>query len=123
MKQPAKTILVAEDTPNIRYLLRVFLERRGCRVLVAVDGLEAVSMAVKERPDLILMDVIMPGKDGIAACGELRQMGIKTPIVMLTSKAYAEDKQRALDAGADAYLLKPFNPATLEAAIGSFLDS
>jgi DNA-binding response OmpR family regulator len=116
-----KQILIFEDNPSIAMLLKLFCERRGLKSFVFEDAVDAVEMARRHAPDLILMDIIMPGKDGVQACRELRGAGIGTPVLMLTSKNYEEDRRRALDAGADGFLLKPFNPAKLEEAIRPLL--
>ena len=118
-----RPVLVCEDNRNIRLLIKLFFERRGHRVFEAPDGEEAVILAKREHLllDLIVMDIIMPGTDGIEAVREIRSAGIQTPIVMLTSKNFAEDKEGALKAGANAYLLKPFSPAELEAAAGALI--
>lgn len=113
----AKTILVFEDNKNIQVLLRVFLKKWGYEPVFAEDGTEAPRLAREHRPVLILMDYIMPGKDGVEACLDLRRAGFKTPVVMLTSKDVDEAKAVALRAGAAAYLIKPFNPAELQATI------
>ena len=114
-------VLIFEDNQNIQILLKYFFQKRGFTVHVAGDGVDAVPLVQEHRPDLIMMDIIMPGKDGIEACGDLRQAGVKIPIVFLTSKAFAEDEQFARKAGADAYLLKPFNAVQLEATITPLL--
>jgi len=116
-------VLVFEDNPNIQILLKYFFQKRGFEVHLAGDGVDAVPLVHEHRPDLIVMDIMMPGKDGIEACGDLRWAGIKVPIVMLTAKAYAEDKESAIKAGANAFLRKPFNAAQLEAAIAPLLKS
>jgi two-component system, OmpR family, response regulator len=115
------TILVCEDNPSIRLLLKVFLQKRGWDTVIAEDGVDAVSLAIEHKPRLIMMDIIMPGKSGVEACADIRRAGVATPILILTSKSFAEDKDRALAAGANAFLLKPFNPADLEKAIQSLL--
>jgi DNA-binding response OmpR family regulator len=117
MSTVGKRILVFEDNDNISMLLRTFLEGRQYVVKIGEDGVDAVALAKDFKPDLIIMDIIMPGKDGIEACTDLRREGITTPVVMLTSKSYDEDKKRALAAGANAYVLKPFAPKTLEGVI------
>jgi len=121
--EPKRKVIIFEDNQNIQLLLKFFFQKRGFQVHVANDGEDAVSLAREHQPDLILMDVLMPGKGGVEACGDLRRAGIKTPIVMLTSKSYPDDKAFALQAGASAYLLKPFNTAEMEAAILPLLPS
>lgn len=114
--------LIFEDTPSIRKLLDIFFQKRGFATVLAEDGVDAVALAQQHAPDIIVMDVIMPGKDGIEAVRDLRAAGVKTPIVMMTSKAYADDRDRALGAGATIYMLKPFNPAKLEETIRPLLE-
>ncbi len=117
-----KKILIFEDNPTIALLLRTFFERRRYAVKLCEDGTEAVKAVREYAPNLIIMDVIMPGKDGIEACTDLRREGVRTPIIILSSKAYEDDKQRGLAAGANAYLLKPFDPKKLEEIIAPLLS-
>ena len=112
-----KKILVFDDNQSIRTLLRFFFQKRNYDVRMEPDATDAVAVTKEYKPDLILMDVIMPGKDGFAAVAELRREGIATPIIMLTSKSFDDDKTRGLAAGATVYMLKPFNPKELEAAM------
>lgn len=121
MGEGKKSVVIFEDNPSIRQLLKFFFLKRGYEATIFEDGEDAVAAIEAHKPVLIMMDVIMPGKDGIEACADVRKAGIKTPILMLTSKAFEEDRARALAAGADAYLLKPFNPTDLEATISSLL--
>lgn len=114
-------ILVFEDNTSIQLLLKVFFQRKGFETVVLGDGTDAVAQVRKHQPALILMDFIMPGKDGFEAVVELRAAGIATPIVMLTSKDLAADRERVLKAGANAYLIKPFNPKELEGVIAPLL--
>ncbi len=114
-------VCIFEDNPNIQILLKYFFKKRGFDVHLADDGVDAVPLVQKHLPDLILMDIMMPGKSGIEACIDLRQAGVKIPIVFLTAKAYAEDERFARQAGGDAYLIKPFNAAQLEAAIAPLI--
>jgi DNA-binding response OmpR family regulator len=122
MPGPSKKILIFEDNNSIALLLRTFFERRNYVVRLGEDGVDAVAMAKEFGPDLIIMDLIMPGKDGIEACGDLRREGITTPVVMLTSKPFEDDEKRARAAGANAYVLKPFEPKKLEGVITPLLQ-
>ncbi|MDE2491980.1 MAG: response regulator [Elusimicrobia bacterium] len=121
MSETPKRVLIFEDNASIQQLLAFFFKKRGYATELVGDGVDAVALARRHSPALILMDLLMPGKNGIEACADLREAGVTAPILMLTSKAFAEDRERALKAGANAYLLKPFNPAQLEAAVAALL--
>lgn len=105
------TVLVVEDFEDTRYLMRIELEKRGYRVLEAVNGEEGVARALAERPDIILMDIGLPVLDGISATRELRQREEmrNTLIVALTAHHETEYRANALTAGCDAYLTKPID--------------
>jgi DNA-binding response OmpR family regulator len=118
-----KRILIFEDNPSIRTLLKLFCEKRGLEPLVFEDAVDAVALTVEHDPALILMDIIMPGKDGVQATRDLRRAGVAAPIIVLTSKHYEEDRVRALEAGATGFMLKPFNPAKLDELIRPLLPS
>jgi DNA-binding response OmpR family regulator len=102
-------ILVIEDELPMRVALKDCLEAEGYRVLTAVDGEAGLRRAIEEKPDLILLDLMMPRLDGYAVCAELRRVGQGTPVLMLTAKGQVEDRVRGLDLGADDYLVKPFS--------------
>ncbi|HBL18956.1 MAG: hypothetical protein A2X36_14995 [Elusimicrobia bacterium GWA2_69_24] len=121
MGDEKKSVCIFEDNPTIQVLLKIFFQKRGYLPVITGDGVDAVSVVRRHGPSLIMLDIIMPGKDGVEACQELRAAGVTTPIVFLTSKAFADDKARGLAAGADAFLLKPFNPAELDATLRPFL--
>ena len=121
MPGTGKRILIFEDNINISLLLRTYFERNRYEVRLAEDGVDAVSLAKDFGPHLILMDIIMPGKGGLEAVSDLRREGVTAPIVMLTSKSYEEDRKRALEAGANAFILKPFSPKKLEEVITPLL--
>jgi two-component system cell cycle response regulator DivK len=106
-----QTVLVVEDFEDTRYLMRLELEKRGYRVVEAVDGAEGVAKAIAERPSIILMDIGLPVLDGIAATRELRQREEmrETLIVALTAHHETEYRANALSAGCDAYLTKPID--------------
>jgi phosphoserine phosphatase RsbU/P len=114
-------ILIVEDEPGIAFGLESDLQAEGYTVTVAGDGNEAVRRAGEEPFDLILLDVMLPHKDGFEVCRELRQTGISTPIVMLTAKSDEFDKVLGLDLGADDYVTKPFRPRELRARIRAAL--
>jgi serine phosphatase RsbU (regulator of sigma subunit) len=114
-------ILVIEDEPGIAFGLESDLLTEGYDVAVVGDGIEAVRRALAETFDLILLDVMLPGKDGFEVCRELRQTGLSTPIVMLTARTREFDKVMGLDGGADDYVSKPFSPRELRARIRTAL--
>ncbi|MGO9201507.1 MAG: response regulator transcription factor [Limisphaerales bacterium] len=114
---PLPRILVVEDELPMRTVLRDCLERRGYRVLLAADGSSALEKALQEKPDLIVLDIMMPKLDGFAVCAELRRLGNTAPVLFLTAKASVEDRVAGLDAGADDYLVKPFSREELLARV------
>src|SRR5690242_18301254 len=106
-------ILIIEDETPMRTALRDVLEGAGYRALTAVDGEDGLKRAVEERPDLILLDLMMPKLDGYEVCAELRRLDKPVPVLMLTAKGQVEDRVAGLDAGADDYLVKPFSTEEL----------
>ena len=116
----AAAILVVDDEPQIRRVMRTTLSSHGYVIREATTGEEAVDAVRKERPDLILLDVNMPGIGGIEAAREIREM-CDAPIIMLTVRNAERDKVMALDAGADDYVVKPFGIEELLARIRSAL--
>jgi two-component system alkaline phosphatase synthesis response regulator PhoP len=114
-------ILVVEDEPGIALALEDDLTLEGYRVDVVKDGLAAVKKAREEPFDAILLDVMLPGKDGFEVCRELRRGGIRTPILMLTARAQEAEKVLGLEAGADDYVTKPFGARELRARIAALL--
>lgn len=116
----AATILVVDDEPQIRRVLRSTLSSQGYVILEAKTGEEAIEVARKEKPDLVLLDVNMPRMGGIEACREMRRMS-EAPIIMLTVRNAERDKVLALDAGADDYVVKPFGIEELLARIRAAL--
>lgn len=115
------SILIVEDEPGIAFGLESDLQAEGYAVTVAGDGNDAVRRACAETFDLILLDVMLPYKDGFEVCRELRQMGVFTPVVMLTAKSDEFDKVLGLDLGANDYITKPFRPRELRARIRAAL--
>jgi two-component system, OmpR family, KDP operon response regulator KdpE len=113
-------ILVVDDEPQIRRVMRSTLTAQGYTIMEAKTGEEAVESMRKERPDLVLLDVNMPGMGGIEACKEIRRSS-EAPIIMLTVRNAERDKVLALDAGADDYVVKPFGIEELLARIRSAL--
>ena len=119
VEQEKKTILVVDDEENIMDLLVYNLEKEGYNTLKAYDGITAVEMALKERPDLILLDVMIPKLDGISVCKKIRYyLNISTmPILMVSAKDSESDKIVGLEMGADDYITKPFQIRELMARI------
>jgi two-component system alkaline phosphatase synthesis response regulator PhoP len=114
-------ILIVEDEPGIAFGLESDLQTEGYEVAVVGDGAEAVRRACAEAFDLILLDVMLPNKDGFEVCRELRHGGMKTPIILLTAKTQEAEKVLGLDVGADDYVTKPFSPRELRARIRALL--
>lgn len=114
------TILVVDDEPQIRRVLRATLSSNGYEVVEAKDGQEAIEMVIRERPDLILLDVNMPGMSGLEACSKIR-LSFEGPIIMVTVRNSEQDKVVALDSGADDYVVKPFAIGELLARIRAAL--
>jgi two-component system KDP operon response regulator KdpE len=115
-----RTILVVDDEPQIRRVLRATLSSNGYDVVEAKNGEEAIEAVLRERPDLILLDVNMPGMNGLEACGKIR-LSFDGPIIMVTVRNSEQDKIRALDSGADDYVVKPFATGELLARIRAAL--
>ncbi len=113
-------ILVVDDDRKIVDLVRLYLERDGYRVLVAYDGLEALKLARQRRPDLIVLDLLLPEVDGLDVC-RILQTESEVPIIMLTAKTTEEDKLIGLELGADDYVTKPFSPRELVARVRTVL--
>ncbi len=114
-------ILIIEDEAPMRRALADLLASEGYRVLAAVDGENGLQRALAEKPDLILLDIMMPKLDGFALCAELRRMANPVPVVMLTAKGQIEDRVSGLDVGADDYLVKPFSSDELLARVRALL--
>ncbi|HEY0737390.1 MAG TPA: response regulator transcription factor [Herpetosiphonaceae bacterium] len=114
------TVLIADDDRKIIDMLRRTLAYEGYHVVTAADGLEALSQAQSQRPDVVILDWLMPGLDGIEVARRIRQAD-PTPILMLTARDTIEDRVQGLDNGADDYLVKPFAPAELLARVRALL--
>ncbi len=104
-----KTVLIVEDEKNIVDILRFNLERKGYRTLEAYDGEEGLRKARTEKPDLILLDIMLPKMIGFDVCEALRKDGDNVPILLLTAREEEDDKVRGLEIGADDYITKPFS--------------
>jgi len=114
-------ILVVEDERNIAMALEDDLKLEGYEVEVTGDGEAAIERAKAESFDLILLDVMLPRKDGFAVCRELRRAGLRTPIILVTAKTQEAEKVLGLELGADDYVTKPFSPLELRARIKAVL--
>jgi DNA-binding response OmpR family regulator len=125
LDEPARppTILVADDETDLRELVAYRLTRAGYRVVEARDGEEALRLALAQPPELVVSDVMMPKLDGYDLTRRLRaeEATRRLPVILLTSRAQEADVARALDAGADGYLTKPFNPEELLAVVRAIL--
>ena len=113
----AAKILVVDDDPNVQRLLQYTLKQEGYDVISAVDGAEGFRLWGMDLPDMILLDVMLPGADGFEVCRRLREAGTWSPVLMLTARDAVEDRVEGLDAGADDYLTKPFSFAELLARL------
>ena len=118
---PEARLLVVDDEPNIVELLSASLRFAGFEVETAAGGLEAVETARTYRPDLLVLDVMMPGLDGFGVVRRLRQEGVRTPVVFLTAKDATEDKVTGLTLGGDDYVTKPFSLEEVVARIRAVL--
>jgi DNA-binding response OmpR family regulator len=114
-------ILIIEDEKPMRTALADILTDEGYRVLTAADGEIGLRKAVDEKPDLVLLDIMMPRLDGYAVCAELRRLANPVPVLMLTAKGMIEDRVKGLDVGADDYLVKPFSTEELLARVRALL--
>ena len=117
------TVLIADDEPNIVISLEFLMKREGHRVLVARDGVQALDTIRRERPDLVLLDVMMPGRSGFEVCQAVRAdealAGVK--ILMLTAKGRDTDLAQGLGVGADGYMTKPFSTRELAERVRALL--
>ena len=116
-----KNILVIEDEPGIGMAIRDELEFEGFAVQLVMDGLAGFDAILRSPPQLIVLDLMLPGKNGFQICKEIRDRGLNTPIIMLTARSQETDKVRGLELGADDYVTKPFSLAELVARIRAVL--
>ena len=119
----ARKILIVDDSKNIRKLITVVLKNEGYQFIEAANGLDALAKARQERPDLIILDIMIPGPDGLKVCREIKR-GPRTKgiaVMILTSESSNESRDASLEAGADMFLTKPFEPKTLKEAVRSIL--
>lgn len=115
-----KRVLVVDDDAKTVELVKLYLNRDGYKVLVAYDGVEALRLARETHPDLIVLDIMLPGQDGLQVCRTLRDES-EVPIIMLTARTTEADKLSGLDLGADDYMTKPFSPKELAARVRAVL--
>lgn len=115
-----KTVLIVDDEQPIRELLALYLNREGFTVTEAADGAQALIKHQEKKPDLILLDIMMPVLDGLEVCRQIRKFS-EIPIIMLTSRAEDDDRILGLDIGADDYVTKPFNPREVVARVKAVL--
>lgn len=118
---PAISLLVIEDDDNISTALAEYFSRTGYHVQTSADGVAGIEAAAKHRPDIVVLDLMLPKMDGLAVCKELRQKNPLMPIIMLTAKDDVVDKVLGLEMGADDYITKPFSLREVEARIKSVL--
>jgi DNA-binding response OmpR family regulator len=116
----AARVLVVDDDPTVADVVRRYLERDGYVVLLAGDGETALRLAAERRPDLVVLDLMLPGIDGLEVCRRLR-VGSNVPVVMLTALGEESDRIVGLELGADDYVTKPFSPKELALRVGSVL--
>lgn len=118
-----RTILVVDDEPALLRLMEYLLHRQGYRILTAANGEDALELVRTERPDLVVLDVMMPRMDGYEVAAAIRHDReiASTPIVILTAKAQDQDIERGLAAAVDAYITKPFEPARLSDTVANLL--
>ena len=118
-----KRILIVEDQEDNRQIMQDLLESAGYEVIIAVNGREGVAKAASDNPDLVLMDIQLPGLDGYEAARCIRQAEEKdrTPIIAVTSYALGDDRLKALEAGCDDYVAKPVSPRDLLSKVRSYV--
>jgi DNA-binding response OmpR family regulator len=119
-QQLEATALVVEDDKSVSQLIRLYLAQAGYRVLAAEDGLSGLRMALEDSPDIVLLDLNLPGMDGIEVCRNVRKES-EVPIIMVTARVEEDDRLTGLDLGADDYVSKPFSPRELVARVNAVL--
>jgi DNA-binding response OmpR family regulator len=116
-----RRVLVVDDNQKIVEVVQAYLEKDGYRVLTAHNGLDALELARHRHPDLVVLDLLLPGMDGLDICRVLRAEGNEVPIIMLTAKTTEADKLVGLELGADDYVTKPFSPREVVARVRAVL--
>jgi DNA-binding response OmpR family regulator len=114
-------VLVVDDDPTVSDVVRRYLEQDGCAVRLAADGADGLAAVAAERPDLVVLDLMMPGIDGLEVCRRLRRQLPDLPVIMLTALGEEADRVLGLEVGADDYVTKPFSPRELVLRIRSVL--
>ena len=120
-KIPGARVLIVDDNKSIRTMVADYLGTRGYDVIEASDGIKGLDLALTSEANIIILDVVMPGMDGVRLCQLLRDKGLTTPIIMLTEKASIRDKEAGFGVGVDDYLAKPFSSRELELRIEALL--
>ncbi len=116
----SQKILIIEDEEGIIHLLNLYLKDAGYDVIVAKDGADGLALHARKRPDLVILDIMLPALDGFEVCRRIREWS-KTPIMMLTARGDEDDRIQGLDLGADDYLVKPFSPRELVSRVRAIL--
>jgi len=118
-------VLVIDDEPDVRWLIRMSLERAGHEVIDAEDGLRGIALAMKQRPEIIVLDLMMPVMDGYGVLAELAKdpRTASVPVVVLSARAIPDEAERAVGAGARRFLEKPFDPDLLANELNELLDA
>jgi two-component system, OmpR family, alkaline phosphatase synthesis response regulator PhoP len=116
----ASTVLIVEDDPHAVQLVRLYLSHDGHNVLAAADGIEGLRLAREANPDLVVLDLMLPGLDGLEVCRKVREESA-VPIIILTARVEEEDRLAGLNLGADDYVTKPFSPRELAARVKAVL--
>ena len=115
-----QTVLIADDEAQIREILRIYFEKEGFKVIEAADGAEAIVQAQAGKPDILILDIMMPVLDGLEVCKQVRKIS-DMPIIMLTAKDEDDDRILGLETGADDYITKPFNTREVVARVKAVL--
>ena len=114
-------VLVVDDDPTVSDVVRRYLEQDGCQVRLAADGADGLAAVAEQRPDLVVLDLMMPGIDGLEVCRRLRHRLPDLPVIMLTALGEEADRVLGLEVGADDYVTKPFSPRELTARVRTVL--
>lgn len=114
-------VLIVEDEENIRSFIKLFLRNNGFEVFETDSGIDALNIVNKQKPDIVILDIMLPDLDGFKICSEIRKHNSNIGVIMLTAKGQDKDKIDGLESGADDYMIKPFNPKELLLRIKSIL--